>query len=156
AVGIGAATLEVIKQLAAAADHAQQTAAGVVIFLVFLEVAREFIDAGGEQRNLHFGGTRVAGGALELRDDLGFVDIGNSHFQTSEDLRQGRGARSCYWKRENYTLHSLCMYGMRLAGKRMAARVWRRGALCRKMLGKRPGIKAAAPVLWRRTCASRT
>ena len=66
---------EVVKELAAAADHLQQTAAGVMILLVLLEVARQQIDAGGKQGNLHFGGAGITGLAGKLGNDLGLVDL---------------------------------------------------------------------------------
>ncbi len=80
AIRIRVAALQVVQQLAAAADHAQQAATRVVVLLVGLEVVGQFIDAGREQGNLDFRRTGIAGGALELRNDVGFDDICNRHF----------------------------------------------------------------------------
>ena len=55
AVRIGIAALEVVEQLAAAADHTQQTTARVMVLHVFLEVTSQFVDTGGEQSHLNFG-----------------------------------------------------------------------------------------------------
>jgi len=51
ALRIGAA--QVIEQAPALADHFQQPPAGTVIFDVTLQVLGQFVDARGEQRNLH-------------------------------------------------------------------------------------------------------
>src|SRR5690606_30796531 len=53
-VAFGVRALEVVEQLATAADHLKQAATRVVVFRVGLEVPREFDDARGEQRNLDF------------------------------------------------------------------------------------------------------
>jgi hypothetical protein len=42
----------------------------VVVLLVVLEVLRQTLDAGGEERHLDFARARVGGLALELADDL--------------------------------------------------------------------------------------
>src|SRR5690606_11305402 len=46
AIRIRVAALQVVQQLATAADHAQQAATRVVVLLVGLEVVGQFIDAG--------------------------------------------------------------------------------------------------------------
>ncbi len=71
--------LQVVEKLAAAAHHLQKTTAGVVILLVLLEVIREAVDAGREESDLDFGRTRVAGGALELRNNFSLVEL-SRHF----------------------------------------------------------------------------
>ena len=63
--------LEVVQQTAALTDHDQQTTAGVVVVLVVLQmVLVEVVDALGQQRDLHLGGTGVALVAAKLLDDL--------------------------------------------------------------------------------------
>src|SRR5579863_7170014 len=51
--------LEVIQQLAALVHHLEQPTTGVMILLVTFEVATQTVDTGGEQRDLHIGGTGV-------------------------------------------------------------------------------------------------
>ncbi len=48
--------LEIAEQAATLVDHHQQTAAGVMILLVHLEMLGQVVDAGGEQRHLDFRG----------------------------------------------------------------------------------------------------
>ena len=67
AVSVEVGALEVVKELAAARNHAEQAAAGVVVLLVDLQVLGELVDAGGQKSDLHFGRSGVAFGALELR-----------------------------------------------------------------------------------------
>jgi hypothetical protein len=74
-VGIDVLALQVVQQLAALADQAQQTTTGVVILLVLLEVRGQIVDAGGQQRNLDFRGTGVALGALKFGDDAGLDSV---------------------------------------------------------------------------------
>jgi hypothetical protein len=83
AVGISVGALEVIQQLAAPADHAQETAARVVVLLVFFEVTGEVVDAGGKQRYLDFGRTGVASGTLVLGHDLSFLLNSDRHVKLS-------------------------------------------------------------------------
>jgi hypothetical protein len=64
----------------------------MVILHVFLEVTGQLVNTGGEQCHLDFGGTGIALGALELRDDIGLLDVSYGHLMTSSDMRQGRGA----------------------------------------------------------------
>ena len=52
--------LQVVQQLAAAAHHAQQTAATMVVFRMGFEVRHQLIDAPSQQANLYFWATRVA------------------------------------------------------------------------------------------------
>ena len=47
------AILEVLQEPPAAADHLEQTVAGVLVLLVLLEMFGELVDSGAEQRNLH-------------------------------------------------------------------------------------------------------
>ena len=78
AVSIEVGALEVVKQLAAAGDHTEKAATGVMILGVNLEVVRKVVDAGGQKSNLHFGRTGVAFSALELGNDLRLVHF-NGH-----------------------------------------------------------------------------
>src|SRR3989338_3636818 len=72
--------LEVIKQLAAAAHQAQQTAPGVMILDVVFEMLGQISDACSDQGHLHFGGTRIALGTLKVGNDLRFLRGSNSHW----------------------------------------------------------------------------
>src|SRR5699024_10899936 len=68
--GVGVAISEVIKQLATAADHAQQASTRVVVFRVRLEVLGKVVDAGGKQGHLHLGRTGIARCALKLGNNV--------------------------------------------------------------------------------------
>src|SRR5690554_3311220 len=72
-VALRRSVLQVVEKLAALIDHAQQAAARGVITLVSGEMLAELADARRQQRNLDFRGTRIASGALILRDDLAFL-----------------------------------------------------------------------------------
>ena len=67
--------LEVVEELAAVVDLAEQAVAGRMVLLVGLQVLRERLDLLGEKRDLHFGRARVAIMALELGTDGGFVNL---------------------------------------------------------------------------------
>ena len=67
--------LEVVEELAAVVDLAEQAVAGRMVLLVGLQVLRERLDLLGEKRDLHFGRARVAVMALELGTDGGFVNL---------------------------------------------------------------------------------
>ena len=49
-IAVGVPALEVVKQLATAADHAQQPTAAVMVLGVLLEMRRQLIDARRQQR----------------------------------------------------------------------------------------------------------
>ena len=70
AVGVEVRALEVVKELAAARNHAKQAAAAVVILGVHLEVLGKVVDAGREKSDLDFRRAGIAFGALELSNDL--------------------------------------------------------------------------------------
>ena len=72
AVARGVLALEVIQQLAALVYHADQTAAGVVVMLVRLEVPLQLLNIRGQQCYLYFRGTGVAFTYLVLFYDLCF------------------------------------------------------------------------------------
>ena len=72
AVTLHVRLLQVVQQLTPLADHAQQTLAGMMIVGVFLEMAGQVVDERGEQRDLHFDGTGVAGPLAVAADGLGF------------------------------------------------------------------------------------
>src|SRR5438128_7197152 len=84
----GVPALEIVEQLATLVDHFQQAAPGMVILDVRLEVVGQPVDAGRKQGDLHFRGTRIAGGALVLLDDLRFLRNACRHALSS--LRQRR------------------------------------------------------------------
>ena len=46
--------LDIVQELAAQADHLQKATTGVVVLLVRLEVVGQFVDAVGEDGDLHF------------------------------------------------------------------------------------------------------
>jgi hypothetical protein len=51
----------------------------MVVLHVGLEVVCQLIDAGREERDLHFGRARVSLGPLVLGDDFRLVDVCNRH-----------------------------------------------------------------------------
>jgi len=48
------AALEVAEQALALADHAEQAASAVIVFLIFLEVLGELVNFFSKDSNLHF------------------------------------------------------------------------------------------------------
>ena len=72
---VGAA--QVIEQPPALAYHFQQPSSGTMVFDVGLEVLGQFVDARGEQRNLHVGRPSVLRMELKLFRDFGFFINGN-------------------------------------------------------------------------------
>lgn len=61
---------EVVQQFAALSNHAEETAAGGVVFLVLLEVIREHTDLLGEDGDLNLRGARILIVDLGIRDQL--------------------------------------------------------------------------------------
>ena len=48
-------SLEIIQKLSSSGDHLQQTAPGMIVLFVNLEMFGEFVDALRQKRNLHLG-----------------------------------------------------------------------------------------------------
>src|SRR5882672_2783052 len=71
--------LEVVEHLAALADELEQPAPRMMILDVRLEMIGQAVDAGREQGDLDFRGTRVARGALILLNDLRLFRDGYRH-----------------------------------------------------------------------------
>ena len=67
--------LQVGQQALTTVNHHDQTTTGVVILAVCLEVAVQFVDACGQQCNLHFWRAGVFLTTGVVRDDRGFVDV---------------------------------------------------------------------------------
>ena len=80
---VGMRTLEVVQQFAALADHLEQSATGVMVFDVRLEVVGEPVDASRKQRNLNFRRTGITSCALMLGNDLRFLRNGHCHADLS-------------------------------------------------------------------------
>src|SRR5690242_3243475 len=72
--------LEVIQQLAALVHHLDQPTTGVMVLLVVVEMGGEAVDAGRQQRHLHFGRAGVFGVAAVGGDDFLFLLSGESHY----------------------------------------------------------------------------
>ena len=70
-VTAGVFGLQVVQQLATAADHAQQAAATMVVFGVGLEVRGQLIDTASQQCHLNFRTAGVASSASVGLDDFG-------------------------------------------------------------------------------------
>ena len=64
--------LQIIKQTPTLRDHLQQASAGMVVFLVRLEMLGEFVDSLAQQRNLDRGRTRVRLVCSKVGNDLFF------------------------------------------------------------------------------------
>src|SRR5438477_12839101 len=72
AIALDVGVPQVVEQSPLLADQEKEAAARVMVFGVRLQVLGELPDAGGGQRDLDFGGTRVLVSALVLRDQLAF------------------------------------------------------------------------------------
>lgn len=68
-ISIDVAALQIIEQAAALADQLEQTPTRMIVFLVRLEMIRQFIDPLRQQRHLHLRRTGVGRVRLVLRDD---------------------------------------------------------------------------------------
>src|SRR5258706_6026470 len=86
AVGLDVLALEVVEQAAALAHHGEQPAARMEILDVRLEMLGEHVDPLGEERDLNFGRTRVALGALVMGNDARLVCCGHGHLNKSPGL----------------------------------------------------------------------
>jgi hypothetical protein len=60
AVAVDVFAGEVIEQPAPSAYHLEETAAGVVVVLMFVEVPPKLVDTGGEDSYLYFGRTCIS------------------------------------------------------------------------------------------------
>jgi hypothetical protein len=65
--------LQVCQQLTTLTDHLEQTATGMVVFLVLPQVGRQVVDVLSQDSNLDFRGTRVHSVRLMLFDQLLFA-----------------------------------------------------------------------------------
>ena len=63
---------QVVEQIAAAANHFEQTSAGMVVVLVNLQVLVEVVDSSGENRDLYLWGTGVAFVGCIVYNNFGF------------------------------------------------------------------------------------
>src|SRR5688572_2047591 len=77
AIGVRIVSLEVVEQLAPAADHPQQPPTRVVVLDMGLEVLGEIRDTRGEQRDLNLRRSGVALGALVLLHQIGLLIVGH-------------------------------------------------------------------------------
>jgi hypothetical protein len=73
AVPIDVVPLQVIQKAPTLADHLEQTAAGMVVFLMKLKVLGEIPDLLAEDRYLHLRGTCVCRMQLVISDKTGFL-----------------------------------------------------------------------------------
>jgi hypothetical protein len=87
AVSSDIAVLEVVKELAAAAHHLHQAAAGVMILRVSLEVIGQTVDAGGEKSNLNLGRARVARSTLVLGNNFSLVDFDRHRYSFKKKIK---------------------------------------------------------------------
>jgi hypothetical protein len=76
-VSLDVGLCQVIQQPSSLSYKHQKPPAGVVIFLVSLEVLGEVIDSLGEDGNLHFGGPGVPFLLPEILDDLFLFFLGH-------------------------------------------------------------------------------
>jgi hypothetical protein len=97
---------KVIKKLAAATNHAQQTTSAVMVFAMLLEVWREFVDACSEQSYLHFGAACIGGRARIIFDDLSLFFLSNHVFDLNLFVPNGL---TCAHRR-NYKARAVLPY----------------------------------------------
>jgi hypothetical protein len=72
-VAINVFEFDIVQEPAAPADEHQQSATGVMIFLVSLQMFRQVFNAIGEQADLDLRGSRIGFMHLEFCDHLFFV-----------------------------------------------------------------------------------
>src|SRR6202007_2831042 len=70
---------EIVEQRPTLVDHHQQPAARMIVLLVVLEMLGQVADALGEDRDLNFGGTRIAFGAGMILDERFLALLRNRH-----------------------------------------------------------------------------
>jgi hypothetical protein len=70
---------QVVQQFPAGRDQRQQTFAGMIVFLVCLEMFGQIADPFGQNRYLHFGRTRVLVIYLKPADQFLLGFLGNAH-----------------------------------------------------------------------------
>ena len=70
---------EIFEQIAALGDQLEQPATAGKILLVSSHVLGQFVDSGGEQRDLHFRRPGVAFSSLVLTDELSLFFLRNRH-----------------------------------------------------------------------------
>src|SRR5262249_22038406 len=78
-VAVAIMLAQVVEQARPLADHHEQAAARRVVLLVRAHVLVQLVDAGREQRDLHFRRPGIFGIAAELVDDLRLAVLGNRH-----------------------------------------------------------------------------
>src|SRR5574337_27842 len=78
-VALGVLALQIAEQAAAMIDHLQKTTAGMVVFLVRLEMVGQLLDARGQQRDLYLRRTGVGRRAAVILDDLVGLFGGQRH-----------------------------------------------------------------------------
>jgi hypothetical protein len=71
--------LEISQDFFPLGDHFEKTAAGVVVFCIFFEMACELFDLLSEQRNLDFRGTRVLFVSFARFNHFGFFLLREGH-----------------------------------------------------------------------------
>ncbi len=66
---------EVFQVLSAVGDHADESAAGVIVFRILFQMLRQFLDFLGEDGNLHFRGAGIGVVAGHFLDDFLFFRL---------------------------------------------------------------------------------
>jgi len=92
AVTLDVLVADVIEKRAALIDQFDQTAAGVMILLVLMEVASEVFDSRAKQRDLNLWRTRITAGELMFGNNLLFLFCAQGHvysFSVNVDWRSG-------------------------------------------------------------------
>lgn len=77
AVALHVVLPDVVEKSTSLTDHHQQTTTGVVIVFVLFEVIVEIGDSGGEDGNLHFGGSGIGFAGAVRGNNSGFVEHEN-------------------------------------------------------------------------------
>jgi hypothetical protein len=77
---------EIVEKASPLSDEHEETAAGMVILYVDLEMLREVIDALAQQRDLNFRRARIRLMEFELLNDFFPLRLSNSHLSSVHHL----------------------------------------------------------------------
>jgi hypothetical protein len=120
--------MEIIQQAAALADHDQKTAAGAVVFDIFLQMFGQVVDAFCQKSDLHVGGPCVALVQSKPCYRLSFFHIQSINYSIKGPTVDSnvRPVKAFFWNtiaKENAPLR-VCEFAEHLCNE------WLRGGLC--------------------------
>jgi hypothetical protein len=85
---------QIVEQPAPFADQPEKALTGVAIMYVRLEVLGKILNAGRQQRNLHFGRTGIVRTAPVLGNDIGFLLHVQRHRVNPLEIERGYSTRA--------------------------------------------------------------